>query len=76
MIRMFSIGIGISTVRVLGPVLFLILPNASLEARIGISFWLGFGVNLATAEFCIRHTRQRCVSRKLATGVRDEITVT
>ena len=61
MIRMFSIGLGISTVRIVGLVLLLIIPTRSLELRTGLSFWIGFALTFAAAEFWIRHTRRRGV---------------
>lgn len=61
MIRMFSIGLGISTVRIVGLVLLPIIPSRSLELRIGLSFWIGFALTFAAAEFWVRHTRRRGV---------------
>src|SRR5713226_1372410 len=57
MIRMFSIGLGISTVRIVGLVLFPIIRTRPLELRIGLSFWIGFALTFAVAEFWVRHTR-------------------
>jgi uncharacterized membrane protein len=62
MIRMFSIGLGISTVRIVGLFLFAIIPTRPLELRIGLSFWIGFALTFAAAEFWIRHTRRRGVT--------------
>lgn len=62
MIRMFAIGLGISTVRIVGLVLLPIIPTRSLELRTGLSFWLGFALTFAAAEFWVRHTRLRRVT--------------
>jgi uncharacterized membrane protein len=59
MIRMFAIGLGISTVRIVGLVLLPIIPTRPLELRIGLSFWIGFAFTFAAAEFWVRHTRLR-----------------
>ena len=57
MIRMFSIGIGISTIRVVGAALALIIPASSPESRIALSFWIGFMLSAAAGELWIRNTR-------------------
>jgi 4-hydroxybenzoate polyprenyltransferase len=57
MIRMFAIGLGISTVRIVGLFLFLVIPARSLELRMGLSFWIGFALTFGAAEFWVRHTR-------------------
>ncbi len=61
MIRMFSIGLGISTVRIVGLLLLVVIPARSLELRTGLSFWIGFALTFAAAEFWVRHTRRRGV---------------
>jgi uncharacterized membrane protein len=58
MIRMFSIGIGIATIRVIGSVLFLIF-HARFEEMAGVTFWIGFGLNYVVAESWIRYTYPR-----------------
>ena len=65
MIRMFSIGLGISTVRIVGFLLFPIIPTSALELRIGLSFWLGFALTFAAGEFWLRHTRPRRLDAQL-----------
>lgn len=57
MIRMFSLAVGVATVRVFFGILGL-LTGLSFEEIIGASFWLGFGVNLMIAEVWINHTRR------------------
>ena len=61
MIRMFSIGLGISTVRIVGLLLLVVIPARSLELRTGLSFWIGFALTLTAAEIWVRHTRRRGV---------------
>ena len=67
MIRMFSIGLGISTVRIVGLVLLPIIPTRSLELRTGLSFWIGFALTFAFAEFWVRHTRRSVVVKPRTT---------
>ena len=67
MIRMFSIGLGISTVRIVGLVLLQIIPTRSLELRTGLSFWIGFALTFAVAEFWVRHTRRSVVVKPRTT---------
>ena len=67
MIRMFSIGLGISTVRIVGLVLLPIIPTSHLELRIGLSFWIGFALTFAAGEFWVRHTRPQPVLAELRT---------
>jgi uncharacterized membrane protein len=66
MIRMFSIGIGISTVRVIGLVVYAIT-GASFEVMAGASFWLGWSLTFAAAELWIRHTRPQRIALSDAT---------
>ena len=73
MIRMFSIGIGISTVRIVGLVLLAIIPTISLELRTGLSFWLGFALTFAAGEFWVRHTRPQPILAELRTGAAQQI---
>jgi len=56
MIRAFSIGIGISTVRIVGGILFLITRAVSFE-MLGLSFWIGWTLTLAAGELWIRRNR-------------------
>lgn len=56
MIRMFSIAIGVSTVRLVGFPL-LLLTRKGPEAWFGHSIWLGFGLTLLAAELWIAATR-------------------
>jgi uncharacterized membrane protein len=60
MIRMFSIGLGIATIRVVGLLLFAIT-GARFQDMAGLSFWLGWVSTFAAAELWIRHTRPRRV---------------
>jgi uncharacterized membrane protein len=61
MIRMFAIGLGISTVRIVGLLFLAVIPAISLELRMGLSFWTGFALTFGAAEFWVRHTRRRNV---------------
>ena len=56
MIRMFSIAIGISAVRLVGAV-FLVVLRQGPEAWFGESVWIGFGLTFGAAELWIRRTR-------------------
>jgi uncharacterized membrane protein len=56
MIRMFSLGIGISTVRIVALILFAIT-RARMETLAGWSFWSGWILTFAAAEWWIRQTR-------------------
>ena len=60
MIRMFSVGLGIATVRVVGLLLFAIT-GARFQDIAGLSFWVGWVSTFAAAELWIRHTRPRVV---------------
>src|SRR5262245_48554311 len=58
MIRAFAIGLAASTIR-LAIVAFVGIANAQIEQIFGISFWIGFTLNLLLAEVWIRRTRSR-----------------
>jgi uncharacterized membrane protein len=58
MIRAFSIGIGISSVRIWF-VLFMHTTGMHAQKFFATAFWLAFGVNLVIAEIWIHATRQR-----------------
>ena len=56
MIRTFALAMGVASIRVfIG--LFTALLELGLEEVFGVSFWLGFGVNLLAAEVWINYTR-------------------
>lgn len=61
MIRMFALAVGISTVRIVGAILF-VTTRAELERVADLSFWIGELVTLAAAEIWIRRTRGRDAS--------------
>lgn len=61
MIRMFSVGLGIATVRVVSLLLFAIT-RARFQDIAGFSFWIGWVSTFAAAELWIRHTRPRRVA--------------
>jgi uncharacterized membrane protein len=58
MIRMFSIGLGIATVRVVG-LLLLAVTRSSFQESAGTAFWVGWLSTFAVAELWIRYTRPR-----------------
>lgn len=62
MIRAFSIGIGISSVRIWF-VLFMHTTGMHAQKFFATAFWLAFGVNLLIAEIWINVTRQRAEAR-------------
>ena len=67
MIRMFSVVLGIGTVRIVG-ILLAVLTRDGPEAWFGYSVWIGFASTVAIAELWIRYTRPS--SRRMpATGL-------
>ena len=58
MIRMFATALGISSIRVIGVLLYLILPDVSPDARMGWTFCLGFVLSVAAGEAWIRYTQR------------------
>lgn len=58
MIRTFALAMGVASIRVFLGVLTA-LSHYRFEQVFGISFWLGFSVNLLLAEIWINHTRDR-----------------
>ena len=58
MIRMFAIGLGIATVRIIGLIL-VVITRSSFQELAGTAFWLGWLLTLAAAEWWIRRTRVR-----------------
>lgn len=58
MIRMFAVGLGIATVRIIGLILVL-LTRSSFQDSAGTAFWLGWLLTLAVAEWWIIRTRAR-----------------
>jgi uncharacterized membrane protein len=57
MIRMFSLGLGIATVRIIA-VPLLAFTEVTLNNAAAISFWAGWLGTFGIAEWWIRHTRQ------------------
>jgi uncharacterized membrane protein len=60
MIRMFSIALGVSIIRIVEPVLVFVTRIGPQE-WFGPSLWIGWLIALAVAEIWIRHTRNRFV---------------
>jgi uncharacterized membrane protein len=71
MIRAFAIALGISTIRVVGPVLdFALMPAAfPAEDVFVMSVWLGWTMTLGAAETWIRYTRPSVPSLVAAASV-------
>lgn len=57
MIRAFAIGLAVSTIRLVGLVLFFLVPNLNLHDSVGISFWTGWVINMIGAEFWIHYSK-------------------
>jgi uncharacterized membrane protein len=64
MIRTFAVGLGISTLRLLLPVMIML--GASFVEAWDTVVWLGFGVNLVVAEIWINITRPQTARPKRA----------
>jgi uncharacterized membrane protein len=58
MIRMFSLALGVATIRAVQGLAQAFL-GTSLEGSFGASFWIAFTLNLGIAEMWIRFTRPR-----------------
>jgi uncharacterized membrane protein len=61
MIRTFSVGLGIATVRVVG-LLLLITTRSSFSETAAVAFWVGWVSTFVVAEAWIRYTRPRRVA--------------
>jgi len=68
MLRAFSVGLAISTIR---PIIALFFALSDLSPRefFGIAFWLGFTSHLVAAEVWIQHTRPATRAKTPARGV-------
>lgn len=60
MIRAFSIGLAIATIRLIVVFAFLFF-GVSPENFLGTAFWIGFNLHAIVAEIWIHHTRKRVV---------------
>jgi hypothetical protein len=58
MIRMFALGLGIATIRVLG-LLVLAITGTTFQRAAAAVFWIGWVSTCTVAEWWIRHTRVR-----------------
>lgn len=58
MIRMFAIGLGIATIRIIGLIL-VVITRSTFQDLAGTAFWLGWLLTMATAEWWILRTRSR-----------------
>lgn len=66
MIRMFAVGLGIATVRVIG-LCVTALTGAGFQETAGAVFWAGWLSTFAAAELWIRHTRPPAADARAAT---------
>ena len=57
-IRAFSVGIGISVVRIVGGAMIWFAPVPTFEL-LGLSFWIGWLISVGAGEMYINHTRVR-----------------
>ena len=71
MIRCFAIGLGISTFRVLIPLLMMPPIGASFSEAWETVAWLGFVINIVAAETWINLTRKQPLQRTLRGPVRE-----
>ena len=69
MIRAFAIGLGISTFRVLIPLLIMPPINATFDEAWDTVAWLGFVINLGVAEVWINVTRRQPQSRPVRSAL-------
>lgn len=56
MIRTFALALAVASIRVFTALLMMV-SDLGFEEVFGVSFWLGFGVNLLVAEVWINYTR-------------------
>ncbi|MBS1603117.1 MAG: DUF2306 domain-containing protein [Bacteroidetes bacterium] len=63
MIRMFSIGVAVGTIRPI-VVLFFVFSGLPPQVFFGTAFWLGFSLHLVLAEWWISYTRNVAISTK------------
>jgi uncharacterized membrane protein len=63
MIRMFSIGVAVGTIRPI-VVLFFVFSGLPPQVFFGTAFWLGFSLHLVLAEWWISYTRNIAISAK------------
>jgi uncharacterized membrane protein len=72
MIRAFSIGLAVATIRPIIAVFFATSPLSGLTPRqfFGAGFWIGFSLHLIVAEVWIRRTRLRTTALPAGGGVR------
>jgi uncharacterized membrane protein len=73
MIRMFAVGLGISTFRLLLPPLMMPPLSATFPEAWDTAVWLGFVMNAAVAEVWVNVTRPRPAGRHVSISVDAEI---
>jgi hypothetical protein len=57
MIRVFSLGLAIATVRVIAVFTFIVF-KVPLQSFLGTAFWMGFTLHALVAEIWINYTRE------------------
>jgi len=64
MIRALAVALGISTVRMVAPVLDIVLTQGGIGPRLifGLSLWTGWAITIGAAELWIASTRFRAPS--------------
>lgn len=74
MIRAFSIGLAVATIRLIIAVFFATSPLSGLtpDEFFGAGFWIGFVLHLIAAEVWIRWTRPETMALPAGGGVRNE----
>ena len=65
MIRAFSLGLAISTVRLIAVFTFIVF-KVPLQSFLGIAFWMGFTLHTIVAEIWINYTRKPDVTTRKA----------
>ncbi|HEV2664897.1 MAG TPA: hypothetical protein VG324_08300, partial [Blastocatellia bacterium] len=72
MIRAFSIGLAVATIRPIIAVFFATSPLTGLTPHefFGAAFWTGFSLHLIAAEVWIRRTRPQTTVLPVGGGVR------
>jgi hypothetical protein len=73
MIRAFSIGLAVATIRPIIAIFFATSPLSGLTPRefFGAGFWIGFALHLIAAEVWIRWTRPETTALPIGGGVRN-----
>jgi hypothetical protein len=73
MIRAFSIGLAVATIRPIIAVFFATSPFSGLTPYefFGVGFWIGFALHFVVAEVWIQWTRPETTTLPVGGGVRN-----